>query len=283
MSFIEGKTGFETRLTPQQQSALNELKARMEKTEHWPALESHPDGDRWILRFMRATMKDKHGARIFQVDQAEARLIRTLEWRKKFKADEVMHGIMAGDVKSVTPVGADVSERQMPKIYVADDATGEVYRFDRFSKCVSYMNVDALTLDQWSECVVLTMESCLDMLRVQSKKQGKEISTYTTVVDSSGVSITGIVARRKFVQFMSDIGAEHYPESLGKTFLVNCPWYFDKIWNIAKAFIDKDTLSKLSVNSGLPMEEMLKLIPKNILLKEFGGDNEVVLPTPDFS
>jgi len=276
-------SGFETTLNAQQKQSLSDFRIRWEKSEFAQEVAEHPDGDRWLLRFLRASMKDKHGARIFDVNAAEARMKKTLQWRREVGADEIMRRIMKdGSEASVKPEGYDtLLLSQLPFVMVVNTETGDVFRFDRFATSASRVNESVMTLEQWSKCVAFTMEAALHMLRVQSKLHGREISTYSTVVDCAGISLTGIVGRRKFVQFMSDLGADHYPESLGKTWLINCPWYFNKIWNIVKPFIDKDTLSKLFVNSGVPLEELLKVLPRALLLKELGGENDdIVLPHP---
>jgi len=79
------RSGFEGTLTAQQHQALASLISDIQKTSFWPDFEQNPDGSRFLLRFLRATMKDKSGERVFQVDKAKERLIRTLEWRRKYK------------------------------------------------------------------------------------------------------------------------------------------------------------------------------------------------------
>jgi len=232
-------------------------------------------------------MKDKHGARVFDLNAAELRMKKTLSWRRQVGADETMKSIIqakADGVEVVPPEGYASFVRQVPYIMLVHPDNGDLFRFDRFATSASHVNESALTPEQWTKCVTFTMEMALHMMRTQSKLHGREISTYSTVVDAGGISLTGIVGRRKFVQFMSDLGAENYPESLGKTYLVNCPWYFNKIWNMVKPFIDKDTMSKLLVNSGVPLDELFKVMPKSMLMKEFGGDNvENVLPQPVYN
>jgi len=284
MSFTEGKTGFEGRMTPQQQTALTELKAKLEKSEYATDILSHPDQDRWILRFLRATMKDKNGARLFQVDAAEDRILKTAEWRKRMGADDMMRAIEAGDFVSQRPKHWDMFIKQFPYLLVANKENGEHYRFDRFASSMSHADIGTMPVEEWQKCIHWTMEIYMNSMRLTAKALGKEISYYTTVVDCSQISLTGVIARRKFVQLMSDTGAEYYPEMLGKTFLVKCPWYFDKIWSMVKPFIDKDTLNKLIVASSFPMEDIVKIIPPEYLIKEYGGlydKEELAIPKFD--
>jgi hypothetical protein len=52
---------------------------------------------------------------------------------------------------------------------------------------------------------------------------------------------------------------------------------------LVKPFIDKDTLQKLAVSSNTPVDEIAKFIPKTLILKEYGGENPLETPIPDFS
>jgi hypothetical protein len=163
-----------------------------------------------------------------------------------------------------------------------NEETGQFFRFDRFVNMASNLDESALTTREWVRSAAYTMEKVMHELRKQSMARGVEISTYTTFVDCSGVSLTGIASRHKFVLFMADLGAQHYPESLYKTVLFNTPWYFPQVLAFAKPFVDADTLSKLIVSSGVPLDEMLQLLPKSMILKAYGGENEAVLPQPTF-
>jgi hypothetical protein len=94
------KTGYLGNLTPQQDDALTKLRAKLfdpafpfaenAKKEH--------DGDRFFLRFLRATMKDKKGERLFDPEEAFKRLANMYKWRKEYDIDELQAHLDNGTV-----------------------------------------------------------------------------------------------------------------------------------------------------------------------------------------
>lgn len=77
---IQTLSGYPDTLTPQQKEALDELKA--EVGDRKDVLE-HPEGESYLLRMLRATMKDKTGRRVFVVGKAKPRLLQVLDWKQE--------------------------------------------------------------------------------------------------------------------------------------------------------------------------------------------------------
>jgi hypothetical protein len=57
--------------------------------------------------------------------------------------------------------------------------------------------------------------------------------------------LTGEV--KKMLGEMTRIDADHYPETLGKTCIINAPFLFKGIWSIVKTMLAARTVSKVSV------------------------------------
>ena len=72
---------------------------------------------------------------------------------------------------------------------------------------------------------------------------------------------------------MSAVDANYYPEMMGKLFIVNAPTVFSAVWAVAKKFLDKRTVGKISIISRKAnmATELLKHIPAESLPKEYGG------------
>ena len=95
------KSGFEGNLTKQQQEVLEQLKKKL-FDPNFAFVEDAKrelDGDRFFLRFLRATMKDKKGERRFDLEEAFQRLQKTYKWRKEYDIDELQKHIEAGTVR----------------------------------------------------------------------------------------------------------------------------------------------------------------------------------------
>jgi len=61
---------------------------------------------------------------------------------------------------------------------------------------------------------------------------------------------------------------------------VRAPWIFSKCFAVVKPFLDKDTVSKFVMVSDVPTDLFLKIVPKSLIPKEYGGDSAVVLLPP---
>jgi len=75
------KTGFLDTLTEQQAESLAKLKELVNESEYAEAINARPEGDKYLLKYLRATMKDKKKKRIFYVPAAYTRLISTWQWK----------------------------------------------------------------------------------------------------------------------------------------------------------------------------------------------------------
>jgi hypothetical protein len=95
------RSGFSGNLNDQQQRSLDELKKKLfDPTFPFAAEAKHElDGDRFFLRFLRATMKDKRGQRLFDSKEAITRLQKMYEWRKEYEVDELQKNIDEGKVR----------------------------------------------------------------------------------------------------------------------------------------------------------------------------------------
>jgi len=94
------KSGFESNLNEQQRQELEALKKRLfdPSFAFVEDAKAELDGDRFFLRFLRATMKDKKGKRIFDAAAAFERLERMYKWRKEYNIDELQTFIANGTV-----------------------------------------------------------------------------------------------------------------------------------------------------------------------------------------
>ena len=81
------ESGFEATLNDQQSQALETFIAEIKGTKYEERVENHPDRIRFLLRILRATMKDKRKKRIFLVPEAKSRLFSVLDWKEKYDVD----------------------------------------------------------------------------------------------------------------------------------------------------------------------------------------------------
>ena len=107
-----------------------------------------------------------------------------------------------------------------------------------------------------------------------SRKAGKLLETCCTIMDLKGVGVTKVSSVYGYVKQASAISQDHYPERLGKLYLINAPWGFSGVWSVVKGFLDPVTVNKIHILGGGYQSELLSQVPKENLPKEFGGTCE---------
>jgi len=104
-----------------------------------------------------------------------------------------------------------------------------------------------------------------------SRKAGKLLETCCTIMDMKGVGVTKISSVYGYVKSASAISQDHYPERLGKLYIINAPWGFSSAFSFIKGFLDPVTVSKIHVLGSGYGSELLGQVPKANLPKSLGG------------
>jgi hypothetical protein len=105
-----------------------------------------------------------------------------------------------------------------------------------------------------------------------SRKAGKLLETCCTIMDLKGVGITKVSSVYGYVKQASSISQDHYPERLGKLYLINAPWGFSSVFSVVKAWLDPVTVGKIHVLGSGYEKELLAQVPKENLPVLFGGE-----------
>lgn len=261
-------TGYLDNLTTQQSLVFSQLREQLNTSQYAPDLSQEPSShDTFLLRFLRATMRDKSSDRIFVLDAAYARLVATFEFRR-------LHGY--AEVIARPPEKYELFQELYPCVDVVNESTGQLVRFNYFGKFVSNLDCKIMSGEDWIKCFIFDSHGIQVILTELSKRFKREISTYVSVADASGISLIGVAGRVDFIKSMSGNAADHFPETLGRTLIIQCPWLFPKIFAVVRPFLDKDTLSKFVLCSTIPVEEFEKLLPKKDWPKAYGGDGPVM-------
>jgi hypothetical protein len=128
------------------------------------------------------------------------------------------------------------------------------------------------TADRMLQNLVTEYEKLADpRLPACSRKAGKLLETCCTIMDLKGVGITSVPSVYGYVKQASDISQNHYPERLGKLYLINAPWGFSSVFSAVKGFLDPVTVNKIHVLGSGYQKELLSQVPAENLPVEFGG------------
>lgn len=129
--------------------------------------------------------------------------------------------------------------------------------------------------DRMLQNLVVEYEKVADpRLPACSRKAGKLLETCCTIMDMKGVGVTRIPSVYGYVKQASAISQDHYPERLGKLYIINAPWGFSSVFSVVKGFLDPVTVSKIHVLGAGYQKELLAQVPKENLPKVFGGTCE---------
>ena len=104
-----------------------------------------------------------------------------------------------------------------------------------------------------------------------SRKAGKLLETCCTIMDLKGVGISRVSSVYGYLRQASAISQDHYPERLGKLYLINAPWGFSGVWSVVKGFLDPVTVNKIHILGATYQSELLSQVPSENLPVEFGG------------
>jgi hypothetical protein len=131
------------------------------------------------------------------------------------------------------------------------------------------------TQERMLQNLVVEYEKVADpRLPACSRKAGKLLETCCTIMDMKGVGVTKISSVYGYVKATSAISQDHYPERLGKMYIINAPWGFAGAFNFIKGFLDPVTVAKIHVLGSGYQSELLQQIPAENLPKPFGGKCE---------
>ena len=105
----------------------------------------------------------------------------------------------------------------------------------------------------------------------KSKELGRNIDQFVNIVDLAGLTMS----HRSCLKYMRTIAAldqQYYPESLGKTLIINAPWIFPALWKLVKVMLDPVTADKVSVLGSNYKEVLRERFKLEDLPAEYGGE-----------
>jgi len=216
-----------------------------------------------LLRFLRA--------RKFDVKLAEQMFIEDAKWRKEFGGE--------GGVEKLTQTFQYTEKPQMfeyyPQYYHKTDKDGRPVYIEQLGK-INLPAMQKITTDErMLENLVVEYEKLADpRLPACSRKAGTLLETCCSIMDAKGVSLTSAPSVYGYLGKASGILQNHYPERLGKLYVINAPWGFSTVFAVVKRFLDPVTVAKIHVLGSGYKSELLAQIPAENLPKSFGGTCE---------
>lgn len=183
------RTGFAGNLTAQQQAAFTELMSKVDTSEYADDLHKLPHSDWFALRFLRATMKDKTGERVFQAAQAFERLVTTLQWRRDKNLDLIRTNIQnntlpADYIKFFNEI--------RPRMQWIDPQSGRPVQVEKLGMLAQFLDVDVFSMEKWEELFTYDLERNFFVFDEESAARGVEVGTRIMIFDLSGIGMGAV-------------------------------------------------------------------------------------------
>ncbi|XP_002984078.2 phosphatidylinositol/phosphatidylcholine transfer protein SFH1 [Selaginella moellendorffii] len=240
-------------LTLSQEEALNRFRSLL--VEHNLVRKRDTDCD--LLRFLRA--------RSFDVAKAKAMYEAMLDWRMQVGADTIRETFDFPErnlVKNLYPHFHHKTDKLGRPLYI--EKLGQL-QVDELMKITTMDRMMMEHIQEWEILIEWKFPAC-------SRKAGKTISQSLAILDLKGVTMKHMSKQvRHFIQNISKVDQDYYPEFLGKMFIVNAPMAFKAIWTVIKPWLDKRTQKKIEVHGSNFAPKLLELVDKQNLPEFLGG------------
>ncbi|KAF7375068.1 CRAL-TRIO domain-containing protein [Mycena sanguinolenta] len=243
-------------LTIPQQHALEKLKKELIAEEIY--IEGEPRmSDATLLRFLRA--------RKFDVPKAKEMFCNNEKWRKDFGVDDIVQNFKFPELTTV--------DKYYPQFYHKHDKDGRPVYVERLGLLDLNALYAATTQERQLKRFVLEYEKFLyERLPACSAAAGHPVETSCTIMDLQNVSLTNFYRVKDYVMQASKIGQDHYPECMGKFYIINAPFMFSTVWTLIKPWLDEVTVAKIDIIGKDYKGKLLAQIDANDLPKQFGGN-----------
>lgn len=250
----ETQSGHPGHTTKEQDAQVHQLRQMLEQEGFTERLDTLT-----MLRFLRA--------RKFNVELAKQMFVANEKWRKDFGTDSLPQTFNYKEKPEVF--------KYYPQYYHKTDKDGRPVYIEQLGGIDLNAMYKITTAERMLQNLVNEYEKLADpRLPACSRKAGKLLETCCTIMDLKGVGITKVSSVYGYVKQASSISQDHYPERLGKLYLINAPWGFASVFSVVKGWLDPVTVSKIHVLGSGYQAELLAQVPKENLPTLFGGTCE---------
>ncbi|KAF2429611.1 Sec14 cytosolic factor [Tothia fuscella] len=248
---LNGHPGYTTDM---QDAQVHQLRSLLEQEGYNDRLDTLT-----LLRFLRA--------RKFDVQLAKKMFIDCEKWRKEFGGVGVDQLVKTFDYKEKPEVF-----KYYPQYYHKTDKDGRPVYIEQLGK-VDLTALHKITSEErMLQNLVCEYEKlAYPRLPATSRKSGTLLETSTSIIDAKGVGISQVPSVYGYLQKVSAISQNYYPERLGKLYIINAPWGFSGAFSVIKKWLDPVTAKKIHILGSGYEKELTAQIPRENLPKILGG------------
>ncbi|KAF7536407.1 hypothetical protein G7054_g4546 [Neopestalotiopsis clavispora] len=101
------------------------------------------------------------------------------------------------------------------------------------------------------------------------------ITQTTCIVDVTGVGLMQFWRLKNHMQAASALATAHYPETLGKTYVLGAPSFFPTVWSWINKWFDQNTVSKIIiVPQGQELSTLSEIADPSNIPQKYGGQHK---------
>ncbi|GAA5977139.1 hypothetical protein JCM10908_004869 [Rhodotorula pacifica] len=254
-------------LTPAQDQALQDFKARLEENGYYTPASKSEGGlasadDVTLVRFLRA--------RKFDIQGAYAQFTSAEDWRRSEQIDVLYDTFSLAEfemARQLYPQWTGRRDNSGLPVYVFEVGSLTKDKTDPYSKDGSRLEPRIVALYEHMVQFVLPLCSAIPHAHQESP-----ISGCATLVDISGVSLQRFWALKGHMQRASTLANARYAETLGAIYLIGAPSFFSVVWGWIQKWFDEGTRNKIHILSASDLTSTLSAhMPPSSIPREYGG------------
>lgn len=120
-------------------------------------------------------------------------------------------------------------------------------------------------------------EACMRLCYETSLRTGYIVETVTCFIDIGGLSLSQVT--RDFlaiIKLIAEIDQSQYPETLGRTFILNASSLFPMVWRMVRPWLDPVVANKMQILAGVESWHpyLLEHVGAEFLSSSYGGEAE---------
>jgi hypothetical protein len=188
-----------------------------------------------------------------------------LTWRVEFNLVEmrVFPFPEVNDVKLYYPHGFHKTDKLGRPIYI--ERIGAL-NLNRLFEVTSFERMEMYFVREYEKLIH-------EKFRAASERAGRRIENTLTILDLGGAAMK-LMSKKVygFVQRISKVAQDYYPEILGNMFIVNTPLLFSGAYAMIKPWLDKRTKDKISTHGKKFHSKLFELVDPDDLPSFLGGN-----------
>ncbi|KAJ3027680.1 UNVERIFIED_CONTAM: cytosolic factor, phosphatidylinositol/phosphatidylcholine transfer protein [Siphonaria sp. JEL0065] len=256
VSLMENLNGRVGHLTPEEQAALDQMKADLLELEGGKYYQPEKHSDHHLLRFLRA--------RKFDLPLSKKMWIDCEIWRADFGADMILETFEFPEYMAAL--------KFYPRFYHKTDKVGRPIYIEQLGLLNLTQLMSVSTEERMQRNHVHEYERLIRYrMKACSEKAGRHLEQSLVILDLKGIALSTFSSVYGIVRNVSSIAQDYYPEMLGKMFVINAPMLFTGVWTLVKPMLDEATVQKINILGSNYLPSLLECVDAQNLPRFLGG------------